>query len=127
MSEKFSIKKRIKSFSYAFDGLKVLLKEEHNARIHAVITLIIIILGLLFDISATEWMFICLAIGLVIVSETLNTAIENLSDLVSPTKNDFIKKAKDLGAFAVLFSALIAVIIGLFIFLPHIINLFIKV
>ena len=123
MKEKFSIKKRIQSFGYALNGLKILITEEHNARIHLVVSVIVIILGFAFGISLSEWISICLCIGLVIVTETINSAIENLADFVSPAKNELIKKVKDLSAFAVLFSAVIAVITGLIIFLPKITGL----
>jgi len=120
MKEKFSIKKRIKSFKYAFNGFKVLISEEHNSRIHIAISILVIILGFMLSISPSEWVSIFFAIGLVFATESINSAIENLADFVSPQKNDLIKKAKDLSAFAVLFSAIISVIIGLIIFLPKI-------
>jgi len=122
MKEKFSIKKRILSFGYAINGLKILISEEHNARIHLVVSLIVIALGFVLDISLSEWLFICFAIGFVIVTEVINSAIENLCDFVSPGKNEVIKKVKDLSAFAVLFSAIIAVIGGFIIFLPKIVT-----
>jgi len=120
MKEKFSIKRRIESFKYAFNGLKTLVTEEHNARIHIIISTIVIISGFVLNINATEWISICFAIGLVIVTETINSAIENLADFVSPQKNELIRKTKDLAAFAVLFAAFISVIIGFIIFLPKI-------
>lgn len=123
MKEKFSLKRRIESFKYAFDGLKTLLLEEHNARIHIVISVIVIGLGFFFDISRMEWISICLSIGLVISMETINSAIEGLCDFISPQKDERIKKVKDLAAFAVLFCAFIAVIAGLIIFIPKIFNI----
>lgn len=121
---KFSIKERINSFKYAFNGFKYLLKDEHNARIHLLITIFVILLSIYFRISNQEWIMICFAIGLVFVSEILNTAIEKLADKISTEFDINIKKAKDLGAAAVLFSAIIAVIIGALIFVPYILNLF---
>lgn len=120
MEKKYSLKKRLLSFKYAFDGFRTLLKEEANARIHTAISLIVITLGFALEINANEWISICFAIGLVISMEAINTAIENLADFVSPQKNELIKKAKDVSAFAVLFCAIIAVIIGLIIFIPKI-------
>lgn len=122
--QKFSIKKRIKSFSYAWDGIKTLFAEEHNARIHLAVTLVVITLGLAFEISSSEWIVICLIVGLVFACEILNSAIENICDLVSPNYNEYVKKAKDLGAAATLVSAIVAIIIGLFIFAPKFYNLF---
>lgn len=123
-NQPFSLKKRFKSFEYAFQGLKTLFKEEHNARVHFVITLIVIIMGFTFHISITEWISILLIIGLVFACEILNSAIENICDLVSPQRNDYIRKAKDLGAAATVVSAIIAVVIGLLIFGAKIWELF---
>ena len=123
-NQAFSFKKRLLSFKYAFAGLKTLFKEEHNARIHFAVSLVVITMGLAFEISVSEWISICLIIGLVFACEILNSAIENICDLVSPQQNDFVKKAKDLGAAATFVSAVVAVIIGLLIFAPKIWQLF---
>jgi undecaprenol kinase/diacylglycerol kinase (ATP) len=116
-----SIKKALRSFVFAFNGLKILIREEQNARIHAIGALGAIVLGFVLKISMHEWVAIILAIGFVITIETINSAIENLADYVSPDKHDLIKKVKDLSAGGVLLSAITALIIGLFIFLPKII------
>lgn len=121
--QSFSIKKRVQSFSYAINGLKILFKEEHNARVHAFSTIAIIILGLFFQISTIEWLFIIGSIGAVISMEALNSAIENIADFISPDQHDLIKKIKDLAAGAVLISAASAFVIGSIIFLPKILNL----
>jgi diacylglycerol kinase len=120
-SQKFSIKKRLLSFFYAINGIKILLLEEHNARIHLFAAIIAIILGILLKISNFEWLAIVFAIGFVITCETINSAIENLADFVSPDKNDLIKKAKDLSAAAVLISAFTALVIGIIVLLPKLI------
>lgn len=116
--ERFSISKRIKSFSYAFNGLKALIKEEQNVWIHLLATIIVITLGWFFSISIFEWIAVIFAIGFVLVTEILNTAIENISDFISPEKNDSIKKIKDISAGAVLISAIVAFVIGLIVFVP---------
>lgn len=116
-----SIKKQLKSFLYAFHGLKTLIRDEHNSRIHLVTALIVVALSFFYQISAYEWIAICFAIGIVFITELLNSAIENLSDFISPQKHDLIKKTKDLSAAAVLVSAIIALVIGVIIFLPKII------
>lgn len=117
-SKRFSLVDRLKSFGYAINGLKILFKEEHNARIHIVIVLIVVILGLVFGIAVYEWLTICILIALVLSLEALNSAVENLSDYVSPQWNERIKKAKDLSAAAVFIAALISVVCGCIIFLP---------
>ncbi|MCB9201830.1 MAG: diacylglycerol kinase family protein [Flavobacteriales bacterium] len=121
--EKFSLKKRLKSFSYAFNGLKILLKEEHNARIHLVATILVLILGIVFEISTLEWIPILFAIGFVFFAELINSSTENIADFISPEKHNQIKKVKDLAAGAVLISAIISFIIGMLIFVPYLIKI----
>lgn len=123
-TEEFSIKKRLKSFQYAFDGFKVLLKHEHNARVHLMITVLIVIIGFVTKLKASEWLFIVFAIGFVFTAEIFNTCIEEICDFICTEQNSKIKKIKDLAALAVLFSALTSVVIGLGIFLPKLIALF---
>jgi len=116
--QKFSIIKRIKSFVYAFNGLKILIKEEHNSRIHFFATIVVLIASIVLKISLFEWIAIIFAIGFVISLEVVNSAIENIADFISPEKDEKIKKIKDLAAAAVLISAITAFIIGLIVFLP---------
>ena len=116
--ENFSWKKRLKSFKYAFNGLKILIREEHNARIHIVIAICVLVAGLVFEISGSEWIAVTLCIGMVIGLEMINSAIENLADFVLPEQHDRIKKVKDLAAGAVLFVAVVAVVVGLIVFVP---------
>jgi diacylglycerol kinase len=115
---KIFYKKATKKFSYAFNGLKIALKEEHNVRIHLVATVIVVALSLFFDINKYEWIAIIFAIGFVFAMELVNSAIENTIDFISLEKHDRICKIKDLSAAAVLVSALAAFVIGLIIFLP---------
>jgi len=125
-NDKFSIIKRIKSFKFAFQGLRVLIIEEHNARIHLIATILVLIAGVFLKILAIEWGVIVFSIGLVFSMEAINSAIENLSDFVSPNKHKLIKKVKDLSAGAVLISAIVAMIISCIIFIPKILNLLYK-
>jgi len=118
--EKFSILKRLESFKYAFNGLRVLLEEEHNTWIHVTAAIVACGAGVFFGISNIEWCVIVVSIGLVFAFELMNSAIENLSDYVQPELNAVIKKIKDLSAAAVLISALMAFICALVIFLPKI-------
>ncbi|MBK8398010.1 MAG: diacylglycerol kinase family protein [Leptospiraceae bacterium] len=116
--EKFSIVKRLKSFIYALNGLKILILEEHNARIHLFAAICVVIAGIVFKISSLEWTAIIFAIGFVIALEIINSAIENMADFISPEKNEQIKKIKDLSAAAVLVGAITAFVIGLIVFIP---------
>lgn len=117
--EKFSIKKRVKSFGYAFNGIKTLLNDEHNSRIHLVAMIAVVILGFVFGITATEWCVVALCCGGVLMAEAMNSAIEAIADLVSPEFHPLIKKAKDVGAAGVLMMAIAAATAGLIIFLPY--------
>lgn len=122
MKKKFSLLNRIKSFAQAFNGLRILLKEEHNARIHLAATLCVIIASIFFKISPVEWIAIIFAIGFVFVVEIINSAMENMADFVSLQKHETIKIIKDLSAAGVLISSFAAFIIGLIIFIPKIIS-----
>jgi len=122
--QKFSIRKRIRSFQYAFNGLKILFCEEHNARIHLFVAVCVLVAGIILKISAIEWMAVVFAIGLVISLESINSSIENLADFVSPEKHNWIKKIKDLSAAGVLVAAIAAAIVGLIVFIPRILCLF---
>jgi len=110
--------KRIRSFGYAFKGIKAVFGKEANMNIHLIMAGLVVICGFLFSISATEWMLCVLCFGLVISLEMINSAIENLVDLVSPEKNKLAGRAKDIAAGAVLVAAICAAIVGLIIFVP---------
>lgn len=115
---KFSLTARLKSFIYAFNGLKILFRTEHNAWIHSISALVAIIMGVAFRLSIFEWCFIVIAIGIVFTAEIMNTSIEYLTDFVSPQWNEKAKKVKDLAAAAVFISSLTSLAIGMLIFLP---------
>ena len=116
--ERFSLGKRAKSFVYAGRGIKWLFAEP-NAWIHLTATIVVVIAGFCFGITPMEWVVICICIGSVFAAETFNTAIEKLSDAISPEWNDKIGKVKDLAAGAVLITAIAAAIVGLIIFIPY--------
>ena len=123
-NEKFSIKKRIKSFSYAFAGLRVLFREEHNSWIHAAAALIAVVAGFLFRISPMEWVAVIIVIGMVFAAEILNSSIERTADFVKAERDDRKRDIKDLGAAAVLVCAITAALVGTIIFLPKLLALF---
>jgi diacylglycerol kinase len=114
----------LKSFSFAFQGLKDCLLNEKNFRIQYVTALIILIAGIFFSLSNMEWISILVCFDLVLSFEIINSAIEKLCDLVCPSINPVIKKVKDMCAAAVLVSAIISFIIGCIIFIPKIKELF---
>ena len=113
-------KKLRNSFKYAFEGIGEAWKTEQNLKIHFVIMAIVIIAGLIFKISAMEWIICLLLFAIVISLELINTAIETTVDIAMPEINEKAKYAKDIAAGAVLFSAMISVVVGLIIFLPKI-------
>ncbi len=91
--------------------------------IHLIIAVLVVIFGWILHINLFEWLLCLLCFALVITAEMINTAIENIVDLVSPECHDLAGKAKDIAAGAVLITAIIAASIGLIIFLPKILNL----
>ncbi|MEN8187036.1 MAG: diacylglycerol kinase family protein [Bacteroidota bacterium] len=111
---------RIKSVKYAVKGAYLLLRTEASIQVQFSIALIMTVVGFIFKISATEWMLQLLAIGMILVAESLNTAIEKLSDFIHPDYNKKIGFIKDISAGASTFAAIIAVIIGMIIYLPKI-------
>lgn len=112
-----NVRKLIKSFGYAFFGMRTAMKEQ-NMRIHVFSAIIVIIAGLLTHISVMEWLVLLIMIALVIGTEMINTAIESVVDLASMEIHPLAKQAKDVAAGAVLVFAIVSVIIGLLIFLP---------
>lgn len=116
----FSIQARLKSFIYAFEGVIFFIKFEAQATMHLIAIVAVLGAGYWFKISSMEWIAVVFAIGIVISAEMLNTAIEKLTDMVSPQINEQAKIVKDLAAGAVLIASLTAFIIGLIVFLPKI-------
>lgn len=118
LNKPFSIGDRILSFGFAFQGLITFFKTEHNAWIHLLSAIAVIVFGFVYDVSNTEWCWLIVSIGFVFAAEMFNTAIEFLTDLVSPQFHPLAKKVKDVASGAVLIAAITAVVIGLIIFLP---------
>jgi diacylglycerol kinase len=113
-----NLKKRLYSFGYAWRGLQDLLKSQPNAQIHALATFVVFIAGSWVGLDRWEWVAIALCIALVMALEAINTALEYLTDLVSPDYHPLAGKAKDVAAGAVLFAAIMAVVVAAIIFLP---------
>lgn len=120
-SQDFKNKTFLSSLEFAIQGLRTVFKEERNMRKHCRVAILVILLGFFFHLSISEWLWILLVVFLVIVMEIINTTVENIVDLVTNYHfHPLAKKAKDMAAGAVLFTALLAVIVGSFIFLPKI-------
>lgn len=109
----------IRSFGYAFAGVRHLLWSQRNAKIHSALALIAAALGLLLQLERGEWLALVLTIALVLVAEGFNTAIEAAVDLAAPSYHPLAKVAKDVAAGTVLLAAIAAVVVGLILFVPH--------
>lgn len=120
--ERFSVRKRMKSFTYAWKGIRNVAGREHNAWIHLTVAGLVVAAGFFFEIERGEWMAIVGCIGGVLAAEAFNTAIERLVNLVSPKYHPIAGEVKDIAAGAVLICAITAVVIGLIIFTPYIIR-----
>lgn len=120
MSNPKFLHKRIKSFGFAIQGIVTFFKTQTNAWIHLVAAVLICGMGYTYKISREEWCWIVAAIAFVFVTEMMNTAIEFLTDLASPSVHPLAKKVKDVAAGAVLIAAITSFIIALVIFIPKI-------
>ncbi len=118
-----SLRKRADSFRFAFQGLKDLIRTQPNARIHLLAAVVATGAGLFFRISPPEWVAVILCIAVVFAAEAVNTALEYLTDLVSPDYHPLAGKTKDAAAAAVLILAIGAAAVGLVVFLPKIFGL----
>jgi diacylglycerol kinase len=113
----------LQSFVYAFNGLRYAIRTQRNARVHLVIGLLAIGMGLWLGISPVEWGLVFVAITGVFIAEMLNTVVEACVDLATQKYHPLAKIAKDVAAGTVLLNAILSIIIGLFVFGPHLISL----
>ncbi|MEX1190021.1 MAG: diacylglycerol kinase family protein [Bacteroidia bacterium] len=114
------MKRRIAAFKYAFQGIVLGFKSEFHLKVHVFLASLAAAAGWFFEISKTEWMLVLLCMALVISAELFNAAIECLANRITVEKDPLIGAAKDLAAGAVLITAIISLVIGLIIFIPHI-------
>ncbi len=117
------LKKFINSFSYPIKGLKYAYRNEQNLAVDLGVAAIVIIFGIILKVSLVEWAVLFLTMGLVIACELINTAIEATVDLITEDYHPLAKVAKDTSAAAVFVFAIVAVLVGLIVFLPKIINI----
>ncbi|HIZ26640.1 diacylglycerol kinase family protein [Barnesiella sp. An55] len=123
--KRFSFADRARSFKYAGRGIARLISREHNAWIHCFVAVCVVVAGALLGLSSLEWVAVILCIGAVLAAEGINSAIEALCDRVSTEYDEAIKHAKDLAAGAVLILAVMSVAVGLLIFIPKIVALWV--
>ncbi len=115
------MRKLIKSFGYAFSGVAYAFKTQLNFKIHSLALVLVGLLGWYVDLSVRDWVCIIIVAGIVIMAELFNTSLEVLVDLVSPDYHEKAKIVKDVSAAAVLLAAVLAVAVGLIIFIPELI------
>ena len=120
---KTKTKKLINSFKYAIEGIISSFRTEQNMKIHVFIMIVVIILGIILKLSASEWIILTIVIALVISAELFNTTIETVVDMITKEKNEKAKLAKDVAAGAVLVLAIGSVVVGLIIFIPKILGI----
>lgn len=118
------LKKEVKSFSYAFRGIYILVKTQPHAKIHLFASFVVLLSGLFLHYTPLEWAILVMMIGLVIAAEGINSAIEFLADRVSTEFHELIKNAKDVAAGAVLILSITSLFIALIIILPKMIEHF---
>ncbi|HNS71877.1 MAG TPA: diacylglycerol kinase family protein [bacterium] len=119
---KFSLRRRVASFGYAFAGIRQMLQTQHNAWIHLAATVLVIIAAFVYQLSRAEWIAVIAAMALVWSAEAVNTAFEFLCDIVHPGFYPAVEKAKNIAAAAVLICAAGAVVIGALVFIPHLLQ-----
>jgi len=116
----FRISARAKSFVYAFAGLGFMLRTQHNAWLHAATSIVVVVVGMALRVTLADWRWLVVAIAMVWVAETFNTAVEYVCDVVSPGYSETVKHAKDIAAGAVLLCAGAAVVIGVCTLMPYV-------
>jgi diacylglycerol kinase len=116
----FRLNRLLKSFRYASRGFLKTWKEEQNLQIQSLAGTIVFILAIYFHASRQEWIMLVFIVGLVILMELANSAVERIADVLKPRLNTYVKEIKDVTAAAVMVSSLVALIVGVLIFWPHI-------
>lgn len=121
-----NIEKFIHSFGFAFEGLKFAVTLDQNVRLHLVVGTIVLIASILLKVPKVELLFVVFAIFFVIISEMINTAIEEMTNLIKKEHSHEARIAKDIAAGSVLLSALFATVVGIAVVIPRILSLFVS-
>ncbi len=116
------LKKRVRSFGFAGHGVWLLVRTQIHFRIHLTAATVVCLLGAYLNITRVEWIALVVVIGAVLIAEGFNTALEFLTDLVSPDYHELAKRSKDVAAGAVLLAALMALAVGFLIFAPYLLT-----
>lgn len=115
----FSVRARLKSFVYAGRGLRYLVQDEHNARVHLAASVVVLFLGFSFEVSANDWCWLVVAMAIVWLAEAFNTMVEELCDRIQPEFDPTIGRIKDIAAGAVLIASIASIVIGLLTLGPY--------
>ncbi|MBU4216301.1 diacylglycerol kinase family protein [Candidatus Parcubacteria bacterium] len=118
----FKIKRLFKSFKYAVKGLFLVMRDEQNFRVHIIFAILALGFSWFFHITQIELIIVILLIAQVMLMEVVNSAIERVTDILKPRINDFVMEIKDIMAAAVMLSSMVAIIVGLIIFIPYILG-----
>lgn len=121
----FDFKRAIKSFIYAFRGLKSAWKSEQNFRFHLLAAALILAMAIILRVERIDFIIIILLIGLVLILELVNTIFERLIDILKPRIHEYSKEIKNISSAVVLLGAFVSVVIGIIIFYPYFINIII--
>lgn len=119
-NEKNKARTFLDSQSFAFNGIKLIIRNERNFRLQMIFAILVFIAGIVLDISHEDWVAVGLLVAIVLITEAYNSVIEALCDTISKEYRVNIKYAKDVSAGAVLVSAILSIILGLIIFMPYI-------
>ncbi len=117
-------KKVLNSLKYAIRGLVDTYCQERNFRIHVWVAIFVLIIGMLLGLNTKEWIIIVLVITMVLVLELMNTVVERVIDILKPKIHDYVRVIKDITAAAVFIASISAVVIGIIIFYPYILEFF---
>lgn len=116
----FQMKNFLRSFLFAFSGIKTMFQSERNFKIQVGVFLIVVFAGFIFKLSTSEWIQLLLISGFILALEMINSVVEKLCDFIEPKQNPSIKTIKDVAAGFVLLASIFAALIGLLIFVPKI-------
>ena len=118
------LKRTIESFNFALRGLWYVIRTQRHFHFHLFAAFVVVLLGCALGISAQQWLSVVITIFIVFSAEAFNTAIEKLVDMVSPEYNKLAGLVKDIAAGAVLLTAIMAIVVGIIVFLPPLWRLF---
>ena len=120
--KKKGIRRTLRTFKYSWQGLAYAYKNEQSMWVHAIASVVTIALGFIFSLSLTDWAIVLISLGVILASELINTAIEAAVDLCTLEINPLAKIAKDCGSASTFVLTICAVIVCLFVFVPHFIG-----